>query len=72
MISSSLLNGKKGNLLVTFLFFLLLNYGVSKLVSLVSAADVAMTFVWQGLIALGLAGIMYVVTARLMEKYLSV
>ncbi len=72
VISSSLLNGKKGNLLVTFLFFLLLNYGVSKLVSLVSAADVAMTFVWQGLIALGLAGIMYVVTARLMEKYLSV
>ena len=73
VISSSLLNGKKGGLLITFLIFLLLNYGISKLLQLVpSTIGVIPVLLWQGVIALVLAGIMYVVTARLMEKYLSV
>ena len=73
VISSSLLNGKKGGLLITFLIFLLLNYGISKLLQLVpSTIGVIPVLLWQGVIALVLAGIMYVITARLMEKYLSV
>ena len=73
VISSSLLNGKKGGLLITFLIFLLLNYGISKVLKLVpSTVGVIPVLLWQGAIALVLAGIMYVVTARLMEKYLSV
>ncbi len=73
VISSSLLNGKKGGLLITFLIFLLLNYGISKLLKLVpSTIGVIPVLLWQGAIALVLAGIMYVITARLMEKYLSV
>ena len=73
VIPSSLLNGKKGGLLITFLIFLLLNYGISKLLQLVpSTIGVIPVLLWQGVIALVLAGIMYVITARLMEKYLSV
>ena len=73
VISSSLLNGQKWNLLITFLIFLALNYGIRKVASLVpSTIGVVAMFFWQGLIALALAGIMYVITARLMEKYLSV
>ena len=73
VISSSLLNGKKGGLLITFLIFLLLNYGISKLLQLVpSTIGVIPVLLWQGVIALVLAGIMYVITARLMEKHLSV
>lgn len=73
VISSSLLNGKKGNLLVTFLIFLLLNYGISKLLGLVpSSLGVINVLLVQGGIALVLACLMYVITARLMEKYLSV
>ncbi len=73
VISSSLLNGQKWNLLITFLIFLALNYGIRKAASLVpSTIGVVAMFFWQGLIALALAGIMYVITARLMEKYLSV
>lgn len=73
VISSSLLNGKKGNLLITFLLFLVLDYGTGKVVQLIPSGDnVVLMYVLQGLAALGLAGIMYVITARLMEKYLSV
>ena len=73
VISSSLLNGQKWNLLITFLIFLALNYGIRKIAALVpSTIGVVAMFFWQGLIALALAGIMYVITARLMEKYLSV
>lgn len=73
VISSSLLNGKKGNLLVTFILFLVLNYAISKLVQLIpSTIGMVPCLVWQGVAALALGGIMYVITARLMEKYLSV
>ena len=73
VICSSLLYGKKGSLLITFVLFIALNYGLSKLLTLVpSSIGIIPVLVWQGVIALVLAGIMYVVTARLMEKYLSV
>ena len=73
MVSSALLNGKKGNGIVTFLLFLVLNYVLSKLLTLVpSTLGIITVLVLQGVIALVLAAGMYVITARLMEKYLSV
>ena len=73
VVSSALLNGKKGNGIVTFLLFLALNYMISKLLSLIpSSLGVITVLVLQGAAALVLAGVMYVITARLMEKYLSV
>ena len=73
VVSSSLLNGKKGNGIVTFLLFLALNYAISKLLGLVPASlSIITVLVLQGAAALVLAVIMYVITARLMEKYLSV
>ncbi len=73
VVSSALLNGKKGNGIVTFLLFLVLNYVLSKLLTLVpSTLGIITVLVLQGVIALVLAAGMYVITARLMEKYLSV
>ena len=73
VVSSSLLNGKKGNWIVTFLLFLALNYAINWLTGLVPySIGIIQALLWQGVIALALAGIMYVITARLMEKYLSV
>ena len=73
VVSSSLLNGKKGNWLVTFVLFIVLNYAIGKLLSLVPASiGVIPVLLWQGMIALVLAVVMYVITARLMDKYLSV
>ncbi len=73
VICTALLYGKKGNLLITFVLFIALNYGISKLLTLVpESLGIIPVLVWQGFIALALAGVMYVITARLMEKYLSV
>ena len=73
VVISSLLNGKKGNWVITFVLFIALNYGIEKLLTLVPASiGVIPVLIWQGVIALALSGVMYVVTARLMEKYLSV
>ena len=73
VVSSSLLNGKKANWIITFLIFLVLNYGISQLLTLVpSSIGIIPVLLWQGVIAIVLAGVMYVITARLMEKYLSV
>ena len=73
VVSSSLLNGRKGNGIVTFLLFLALNYAISKLLTLIpSSLGIITVLLLQGAAALVLAAVMYVVTARLMEKYLSV
>ena len=73
VVSSSLLNGKKANWIVTFLLFLVLNYIISKVLTLVpSSFDVITYLLLQGALSLVIAGVMYVVTAKLMEKYLSV
>lgn len=73
VVSTSLLYGKKGNWLITFLLFLVLNYGLSKLLTLVPASlGIIPVLLIQGAAALVFAAVMYIVTARLMEKYLSV
>ena len=73
VVSSSLLNGQKANWIITFLLFLVLNYAISKLLTLVPASLGTITvLLLQGAVSLVLAGIMYVITARLMDKYLSV
>ena len=73
VISSSLLNGKKGNLIITFLLFLALSYGINKCVFLIPAMQtVQAEFYLHALAALVFSGLMYYVTAWMMEKYLSV
>ena len=73
VISSALLNGRKGNLFITFLLFLVLSYLIGKIVSLVPATGtIQAQFLYQSLISLGFAGLMYFVTAWIIEKYLSV
>ncbi len=73
VISSALLNGKKWNLLVTFGIFLVLNWAISRLLRLIPAAlGTIPVLLLQGAAALALAAVMYAVTARLMDKYLSV
>ena len=74
VIASALLNGKKGNLVVTFILYLLLNYVNREIILLVvpSSLSAVASLLLQGLVALVLAGIMYVITARLMDRYLSV
>ena len=73
VISSALLNGKKGNLLITFALYILLNYVIRKLMLLIpSSLSIVTLLLLQGVVALILAGIMYVITARLMDRYLSV
>ena len=73
VICTALLYGKKGSLVITFVLFIALNYGIGKLLQLVpDSIGIIPVLIWQGVIALALAGVMYVITARLMEKYLSV
>ena len=73
VISSALLNGKKGNLIITFIFFIMLNYVIQKILGLVPATLAAITILLlQGGIALILSIAMYIITARLMDRYLSV
>ena len=73
VISSALLNGKKGNLIITFIFFIMLNYVIQKILELVPSTLTAVTLLLlQGGIVLVLAVTMYFITARLMDRYLSV
>lgn len=73
VICSSLLNGQKGSMVITFVLFALLNFGIQKIMGLVPASlDIVALFLIQSAIALALAVVMYIVTARLMDRYLSV
>ena len=73
VISSALLNGKKGNLIITFVLFIALNYVIQKILQLVPSTLAAVTvLLLQGGVALVLAVVMYIVTAKLMDRYLSV
>ena len=74
VISSSLLNGKKFNGVISFVLFLILDWGITRLCALMTASIQAFTVQQyvSGLIVLAFGGIMYVLTARMMEKYLSV
>ncbi|MBR5960889.1 MAG: hypothetical protein IKZ98_07805 [Clostridia bacterium] len=73
VISSSLLNGQKGNLVITFALFALLNFVIQKIMTIVpSTLGIVSALLLQAAIALVLAIVMYIITARLMDRYLSV
>ena len=74
VISAALLNGKKFNGLISFVFFLILNWGCVRVIRLVTAnipESVSILLV-SGLVSIVLSAIMYVVTAQIMERKLSV
>lgn len=74
VISAALLNGKRFNGLLSFVFFLILSWLIGwvtrQAVSGISVSNTAM--VVYGLIELVFAGLMYFVTAQIMERKLSV
>ncbi len=74
IISSALLNGKKFNGLVTFLFFILLSLllGYIQRAVLPTNADIMTMLLIDIAVSLAYAAVMYVVSAVIMERYLSV
>ena len=74
VISSALLNGKKFNGLISFLIFVVLSWGLGKLISLaVGGITEMIPYLWiYSLCSLVISAVMYWATARIMEKYLSV
>lgn len=74
VISAALLNGRKYNGLISFLLFLALNMIVSRVTQLITRGipdTMTMLFVYSG-IALVFSAAMYIATAVIMEKKLSV
>ena len=74
IISSALLNGKKFNGLVTFLFFILLSLllGYIQRAVLPTNAEMMTMLLIDIAVSLAYAAVMYVVSAVIMERYLSV
>lgn len=74
VISSALLNGKKFNGLISFLIFIALSWGLGKLIALaVDGIRNIVPYLWvYSLCSLAVAAVMYWITARIMEKHLSV
>ena len=73
VVSAALLNGKKHNGVVSFLLFLALSFLLGFIQDQFgSAAQINMTFIIHGCIALVFAVIMYLATAHIMETKLSV
>lgn len=73
VISAALLNGKQLNGLISFVLFLLLNWGSAKILSLIpTTMSSVTTLLIYVAVELVLAAIMYVVTAQIMERKLSV
>ncbi|MBR0229002.1 MAG: hypothetical protein IJQ62_11710 [Clostridia bacterium] len=74
VVSSALLNGKKFNGLLSFALFLFLSWFTGWITRQATAAITsAMTMLLvDGLISLAFAAIMYIVTAQIMERKLSV
>ena len=74
VISAALLNGRRHNGLVSFIFFIILSvltaWISNKLAHGITASTTAL--IVQGAIDLVIAGIMYVATAQIMERRLSV
>lgn len=74
VISAALLNGKRFNGFISFVLFLLLDFGAARLIHLVTQqihGDIATMLVY-GCCALVLSAIMYFITAQIMERKLSV
>ena len=78
VVSSSLLNGKKLNLLLSFALFIalicLMFFVISKLniTAFVFKTLFTSAYIWTGVIALGFAALFYVGAAELMQRKLSV
>ena len=73
IVSSSLLNGKRFGLLISFIVFLLLNYAVFRGIRLLpSAAGLHADLLLQSAYCLAVSVVTYFVSAKLMDKYLSV
>ncbi len=78
VISTALLSGKKGNGLISFVVFILLNVLLGNVQSLnyvfreITSDRWPAVMVCRGLAAVALSGIMYYVTARIMQDKLSV
>ena len=74
VISAALLNGRRFNGFISFLLFLLLSMGISRITRvLTSSIQSSVTLmIVCGLIDLIFAAVMYVVTAEIMERKLSV
>ena len=74
VISSSLLKGKKANLVVSFILFVLINILLNRIVSLIPGSNFTQInlFLVQGVFSLFFSIVMYIITAVLMENHLSV
>ncbi len=74
VISTALLNGKKYNSLVSFVAFILINWLVSWIQVKVTAGITVITtvFLVSAAVAIALSGVMYFLTARIMDRRLSV
>ena len=74
VVSAALLNGKKHNGLLSFALFLALAWAAGRISGMAGhcMADFNLSMVVQGGVHLVLAGIMYVITAQIMERKLSV
>ncbi len=74
VISAALLNGKSFNGVISFVIFLGLNWAFSWLegISIRNIPDVVTTMLVRGGLSLVVAAVMYVATAQIMEKKLSV
>lgn len=73
IISSSLLNGKRFGLLISFIVFLALNYAVFRAIQLLPSAEgFHAALLLQSAYCLAVSVVTYFVSARLMDRYLSV
>ena len=76
VMASSVLRGKRGGGFVAFLIFLAINllvgWATTKLGEAKLFKDVETLFIWSSVIDLALAGLMYWLTALVMERRLSV
>ena len=74
VISAALLNGKSFNGVISFVIFLALNWAFSWLegIAIRNIPDVVTTMLVRGGLSLVVAAVMYVATAQIMEKKLSV
>ena len=74
VISAALLNGKKMNGVISFVLFPVINWGITRLIVLLTASiteNIPAMLAGGGLDLL-FAAVMYYVTALIMDKYLSV
>ena len=74
VISAALLNGKKMNGVISFVLFLVINWGITRLIVLLTASitENIPAMLAGGGLDLFFAAVMYYVTALIMDKYLSV